>query len=179
MSAADWLLGSNKFWELDTPTQDVTSLFTAGQVQDKNRFKLKASRKNGTIIYFTVDFTGTALPAMWKDVKLFPRGDTPAAPQTPLPLPAQATPQQRLTAIKRVLNYLKKHGTSTERLDGQIVMGNGSLAALTLIRIPNAVPDPSVPGKFEALLCLFTTFDSIQSGAANPDGTGGGHSGHP
>jgi hypothetical protein len=183
MSVNDWF-GPKKFWKLDLPTPEVSPLFATGQGPSKNRFELKPKRKDGQIVYFTVDFKGTALPAAWKKVRLFPRGDTPVPPPAPA-LPAQPTPQQRLDAIKDARQFLIDHGASTERLDGQIDTPNG-LSTLTLIQIPDAIPyppnvapHPNAPNG-EALLCLFTEGDDkpLQGQASNPDGTGGGSSGH-
>lgn len=175
MSVNEWLLPSNEFWKLEVLSDEVKSLLATGQGQHKNCFKLKPSKKNGKIVYFTVDFTGTDLPAVWKEARLFPRGDTPA-PQ-PIPaLPAQPTPQEQLDAVKDVKKHLKAHGTTTERLDGEIHLGDGSLVALTLIQVPGAIPDANASGGTKALLCLFTIVDVDQP--ANPDGTGGGSSGH-
>jgi len=172
MSVNDWF-GPNKFWKLTIPAQELSSLMSPGQGANKNRFKLKPRRRDGEVVYFTVEFTGSALPAVWKKVRLFPRGDTPA-PQPAPALSAQPSDRQMNDAAKAVKKFLNDHGSSTERLDGQIqVSGQAGtqLAALTLVQIPNALNG-------EALLCLFTTFDAIQSNQSNPDGTGGGTSGH-
>jgi hypothetical protein len=169
MSVNDWF-GPKKYWQLTLPVAELAPIMASGQGATKNRFKLKPRKKDGKIVYFTVDFKGSALPAVWKKVRLFPRGNT-LAPQPAPPLSAQPTAREALDAVAAVRKYLNDHGASTERLDGEIMV-NGELAALTLVQIPHAV------GGTEALLCVFITFDAVRLAASNPDGSGGGHSGH-
>jgi hypothetical protein len=179
MSVKDWFgkkSGKTKAWDiLDIDASlPVGLFFPAGS--GKNRFKLKPTKKKKKVVYFEVDYKSGALPAMWKKVRLFPRGNT----LPPQPVPALSSPPtsiELITARGAVKNFLAAHGSSTERLEGEIdVNSNGGKErlSLTFVQIPKAV------GGNEALLCLFVTGDANRlDGSPNPDGTAGGGSVHP
>ena len=171
MSVKDWY-GGNKAWKLSLPTVEVAPLMAATSGPDKNIFKLKPTKKKHKVVYFTVDYKRNALPAAWKKVKLFPRGN-PLAPQPASELPAQPNSMELVAAIGAVRNHLNDRSCSTERLEGDIDVSS-QRASLTLVQIPKAVNGD------EALLCVFLAFDANPpGGASNPDGTGGGSSVHP
>lgn len=169
MSVISWF-GKNKAWDIAVLSSSATPLAPAVSASSTSRFKLKPTKKKGKIVYFTVDYAPGALPALWKKVTLFPRGNTPAPP--PPALPPQPTQTDFMNAVAAIRSQLNLHSSTTERLEGDIDV-SGQRASLTLVQIPKAVNG-------EALLCVFVTFDANQSGGSpNPDGTGGGHSVHP
>jgi hypothetical protein len=169
MSVRSWF-GKNKAWDIAVLSTSATPLAPAVSASSTRRFKLKPAKKKHKILYFTVDYAPGALPALWKKVTLFPRGNTPAP--APPALPAVPTQTDFMNAAAAIRSHLKLHASTTERLEGEIDV-SGERASLTLVQIPKAVNG-------EALLCVFTTFDANRPGGSpNPDGTGGGHSVHP
>jgi hypothetical protein len=178
MSVNDWF--DNKVvWDLSDPNRSLISLMAPGTEDGmgNNRFKLKPKWRKGEIAYFTVNLKDSDLPAVWETVTLFPRGNVPA----PAPVPALAADPDETAiqiAVDKVKTHLANHPSTTERLEGEIDM-DGKRGSLTLLQIPNAFPlDAGADGN-EAFLCMFVTFDPVQPGASNPDGTAGGHSVHP
>jgi hypothetical protein len=180
MSVKDWFgknkLGKHKAWDIVDIDASVPAALFFAPAPGKNRFKLKPTIKEKKVVYFSVVPKPGALPAMWKKVRLFPRGNT--LPPQPAPaLSAPPTSIELITARGAVKNHLAAHGSSTERLEGEIdVNSNGGKErlSLTFVQIPKAV------GGNEALLCLFVTGDAKRlDGSPNPDGTAGGGSVHP
>lgn len=180
MSVNDWF-GNKMVWSLTDPANSLAPLMSPGTTTGtgNNRFKLKPKWKKGNIVYFTVNCKPGDLPAVWKTVTLFPRGNVPAPPPAPA-LPDQPTTEDITTAVGKMRIHLNSHASTTERLEGEIDV-NGKRGALTFVQIPNVFPVPNAATAEvanEAFLCMFVTFDTAQQGS-NPDGTAGGHSVHP
>jgi len=179
MSVQNWF-GGKKAWKI-SPTIGLSGLTVQTSGSGKNCFKLKPKWKKGKVVYFTVDYKRGAMPAVWKKVTLFPRGDTPApVPQLPAPATPPLTASDVGDAATVLATYLQNHASTTERLEGDINV-NGERGSLTLVQVPNSVQIPDAPNGSEALLFVFLKFDIDRppESNSNPDGTGGGHSVHP
>lgn len=98
-------------------------------------FTLQAVPTTGPAVYYTVAFTAGQMPACWGPLRLFPRGNLPFAPPSPLLQPwTQPGDAPWLTAANAVRQGLN---VAMGRLEGDLCPG-GNAKALTLVCVPNA-----------------------------------------
>jgi hypothetical protein len=158
MNTSPW---SEKKWKLQETTESIKVLIKDGA---SNIFRLKPTHDASKIVYYRLDFSPGEMADCWKECILFPRGLKPAP--TPQPtLSATPTALEQLNAALQVSAQIAFLPRTTERLEGDILLGPNKLGAVTLYQAPNAIA-----GNKALLIVRLVTDDQ------SPGGTGAGGS---
>jgi hypothetical protein len=98
-------------------------------------FTLTPEPATGPTLYYTANFQDGDMPSCWGPLRLFPRGNLPFAPPTPLltpwPQSGDAPWVAAADAVRQGLNV------SMARLEGDLYP-DANARALTLVCVPNA-----------------------------------------